>query len=59
MLADNLALVQKKIMEALAKRTEPKATGSVVTVVAVTRLSYRAGWRVAWPLPQKVCRMPP
>lgn len=37
MLADNLALVQKKIMEALAKRTEPKATGSVVTVVAVTK----------------------
>ncbi len=37
MLADNLAKVQTTIKEALAKRTELKATGSTVTIVAVTK----------------------
>ena len=37
MLAENLAVVQNKIKEAVAKRTEPKATGENVTIVAVTK----------------------
>jgi pyridoxal phosphate enzyme (YggS family) len=37
MLADNLAMVQNKIKEALAKRTELKVTGDAVTIVAVTK----------------------
>lgn len=37
MFKDNLALVQDKIQAALAKRTEAKATGDKVTIVAVTK----------------------
>ena len=37
MLADNLAVVKKKIQEALDKRTELKITGNKVTIVAVTK----------------------
>ena len=37
MLADNIAQVQNKIKEALAKRTESKVTGDAVTIVAVTK----------------------
>ena len=37
MLEDRLVEVQKKIQEALAKRQEPKKTGTEVTLVAVTK----------------------
>jgi len=37
LLADNLKLVQAKITQALAKRTEKKVTGDAVNLVAVTK----------------------
>lgn len=37
MLADNLKIVQEQIAAALAKRSEAKATGTEVTLVAVTK----------------------
>ena len=37
MLQDNIATVQARINEALAKRTEPKITGDTVTILAVTK----------------------
>ena len=37
MLKDNIAAVEARIQEALGKRTEPKATGDKVTILAVTK----------------------